>query len=88
MRLRPLLFVALITAAAVSSGCQPLATPAPSPPQGGAHFPGGPRGCWDLCRRGGMEMASFVYNGTWGSTCLCRPMTTIAQTLVDPDELE
>jgi hypothetical protein len=40
---------------------------------GDAKFPGGARGCWEACKRDGMEMASFVYVGEFSTACACKP---------------
>jgi hypothetical protein len=45
---------------------------------GNAKFPGGARGCYDRCREGGMEMATFVYVGQYSTACACKPRSPSA----------
>ncbi len=50
------------------AACQP-----PTSFQGEAKFPGGARGCFDMCAKNQMDMASFVYVGDYSTACACKP---------------
>ena len=39
--------------------------------QGEAHFPGGPKGCFDRCAADGLVMQSYVFVGEYTSGCVC-----------------
>jgi hypothetical protein len=41
---------------------------------GSAHFPGGASGCFEHCKKQGMEMGAFVYAGSYSDACVCEPV--------------